>query len=102
MFAIVSIAGKQYIVKKGDVVTVDRLPEATDAVVRFDKVLLTDADGKVTLGAPYIKDAVVTGKVLAQMKGKKLMVGRYKSKVRYRKTTGFRPYQSKVEITAVA
>lgn len=101
MFAVVVISGKQYRVAVGDVVDVARIEgEAGDAVV-FDRVLLTSDKEKTTIGTPTVKGATVKAKIVSQGKGDKIEVRRYKSKVRYRKATGFRPQHTKLEIVAV-
>ena len=65
MYAIVDIAGQQFKVEAGNEIFCNRLPEAKGAAVEFDKVLLVDNEGKVEVGAPYVKGAVVKATVLA-------------------------------------
>jgi len=102
MFAIVTISGKQYFVSKGDVIDVDRIETKAGEELIFDSVLLiVGEDKKVTLGKPVIKGAKVVTKVIEEIKGTKLRVSRYKSKVRYRKTIGFRPKFTRLEIIAI-
>lgn len=102
MFAIVKITGKQYRVSPNDILDVDHLlgDEGTD--VEFKDVLLKDADGDVTIGHPMVSGASVKAKILKQFKGEKINVRRYKSKVRYRKSNGFRPVLTKLQILAIA
>ena len=64
MYAIVDIAGQQFKVEAGNEIFVNRLPEAKDATVEFDKVLLIDSEGQIQLGNPYVKGAVVKATVL--------------------------------------
>ena len=101
MFAVVQIQGKQYKVIKGDVITVERMEGATGESVSFDRVLLV-SDKTIKIGTPVVKGAVVKAKILAQEKGEKMEVRRYKSKVRYRKHIGFRPQITKLEIVSIA
>jgi len=101
MFAIVTIAGKQYQVAKGDVLSVDKIDGKAGDTVSFDHVLLV-SDAKATkVGTPVVTGAKVKGKIVSQDKGEKINVRRYKSKVRYRKSTGFRSRLTKIEIVAV-
>ncbi len=101
MFAVVTIAGKQYTVKAGDVIEVDRIDGKEGDTLTFDHVLLT-ADSKATnVGTPTVSGAKVKTKILAQEKGEKIDVRRYKSKVRSRRQIGFRPQLTKLEIVAV-
>lgn len=101
MFAIVTISGKQYKVSKGDVVEVDRLAGEVGDVVEFDHVLLTNEKDKTSVGTPTVKGVSVKAKILAQEKGEKLDIRRYKSKVRHRRKIGFRPFLSKLEVVSV-
>jgi len=101
MFAIVTIAGKQYRVARGDIVVVDKLEGNVGDSVTFDHVLLVSDDKATRVGTPIVSGAKVKGKILSQEKGDKIAVRRYKSKVRYRKSIGFRPQITKVEIVAV-
>ena len=73
MYAIVEIAGQQFKVAKDQKVFVHRLQEEEGSKVSFENVLLMD-DGKITIGAPAIKGAVVTAKVLNHLKGDKVIV----------------------------
>ena len=90
MFAIVRISGKQYKVSPQDVIDVDHILGDEGSNVELKDVLLTDQDGDVTIGHPVVSGSVVTAKIVKQFKGEKINVRRYKSKVRYRKSNGFR------------
>ena len=74
MYAIVDIAGQQFRVEKERKIFVHRLAANEGETVEFAKVLLLDNDGKVTIGAPVIDGAKVTAKVLAHVKGEKVIV----------------------------
>ncbi len=101
-FAVVEIQGKQFRVAVGGVLTVERMSGNAGDKVTFDRVLMVN-DGKSTkIGTPTVKGAVVSAKILAQEKGEKLDVRRYKSKVRERKHVGFRPQVTKLEIISIS
>ncbi len=102
MFAVVDIQGKQYRVVAGDVLEVERMAGEVGAAVTFDRVLLLGDEKASNIGTPTVKGAVVTAKILAQEKGDKVEIRRYKSKVRYRRSRGFRPLLTKLEIVSVA
>jgi len=102
MFAIVEIQGKQYKVVKGDVISVERMEGKAGDAVSFDRVLLLHDDKTTKIGTPVVTGAVVKAKILAQEKGEKMEVRRYKSKVRYRKHIGFRPQITKLEIISIS
>ena len=69
--------------------------------VTFDKVILVSKEGKVDVGAPYVKGVKVEGKVVSHGKGKKIIVYKYKAKKNYRRTQGHRQPYTKVEITTI-
>ena len=101
MYAVIEACGKQYKVTKGDVVFFEKLDVEEGKKVTFDKVVLLSNDGKVEVGAPYVKGIKVEGKVVAHGKGKKIIVFKYKAKKNYRRKQGHRQPYTKVEITAV-
>lgn len=101
MFAVVEIGGKQYPVTKGEILTVDSQAGDVGSIVSFDRVLMTEADGKVTIGKPVVSGVTVKAKILSQDKGEKLHIRRYKSKVRYRKSRGFRASLTKLLVESI-
>jgi len=90
VFAVVKTGGKQYKVRVGETIDVEKLAVDTGTQVRLDEVLLASNDGAVAYGRPMIDGAVVTARVVRQYKGPKLIVFKYKSKSRYRRRTGHR------------
>lgn len=90
MYAIVRSGGKQYRVEEGRSITVERLPAEEGSTVELVDVLLIAEDGEVTVGTPVIEGARVLADVEEQGKHKKIIVFKYKSKVRTRKKTGHR------------
>ena len=92
MYAIVEIAGQQFKVQKDQKIFVHRLNEEAGQKVTFDKVLLIDNGGKVTLGAPAINGASVSAKVEEHVKGDKVIVFRKKRRKGYAKKNGHRQH----------
>lgn len=90
MYAIVEIAGQQFKVSKDQRLFVHRLASDVDAKVSFDKVLLIDNGGALTLGAPAIEGASVEAKVLKHLKGDKVIVFKKKRRKGYKKKNGHR------------
>ena len=101
MYAIIESCGRQYKVAEGDVVFFEKLDVEEGKKVTFDKVVLLSEEGKVEVGAPYVKGIKVEGKVVAHGKGKKIIVFKYKAKKNYRRKQGHRQPYTKVEITAI-
>ncbi|MDF2156942.1 50S ribosomal protein L21 [Algoriphagus sp. CAU 1675] len=98
MYAIVNIAGKQFKVTKDQFVYAPKLDVEAGASVEFDQVLLAEADGNVSVGAPVIAGAKVSGKVLDHVKGDKVIVFKKKRRKGYKKKNGHRQDFSKVLI----
>jgi large subunit ribosomal protein L21 len=101
MFAVVEIAGKQYRVAINDVIDASYIGGKEGSTLTFDRVLLVSDGKKNRIGTPTVKGVAVKAKIVAQAKGEKLNVRRFKSKVRYRKSTGFRPLVTKLEILSI-
>lgn len=98
MYAIVEIAGHQFKVVKGDTLFVNRLNEEEGSEVKFERVLLIDNEGKVKVGQPTVKDAVVSAKVLSHVKDDKVLVFKKKRRKGYKKLQGHRQQLSEIEI----
>lgn len=101
MYAIVEIAGHQYKVEKDQLIYVNRLDAKEGDKVSFDRVLLIDNSGNVTVGAPAISGAQVTAKVEKHLKGDKIIVFKKKRRKGYRKKNGFRAYLTEIRIDGI-
>lgn len=101
MYAVLVTGGKQYKAQVGQVLTIEKLDVPTGQEVQFDRVLLINDDAQVTVGTPNIEGASVTGKVVRHDRGPKIIVFKYKSKVRYRRKTGHRQDQTHVLVRAI-
>ena len=102
MYAIVEIAGQQFKVAKDQKVYVHRLQEEEGSKVTFDKVMLVEDGGNVTVGAPAIEGAAVTAKILGHLKGDKVIVFKKKRRKGYKKKNGHRQYLSEIQIESIA
>ncbi len=100
MYAIIETGGKQYRVQQGDVIYVEKLDKEPEGTVDFDVILLGADDG-VKVGKPIVDGAKVQAKVVAQVKGEKILVFKYKSKKNYRRRKGHRQAYTKLEIVSV-
>ena len=101
MYAIVEIAGQQFKVEKDQQIFVHRLEAKEGSKVDFENVLLIDNGGKVNVGAPAVKGAKVTAKVLDHLKGDKVIVFKKKRRKGYRVKNGHRQYLTKLEIVKI-
>ncbi|HHZ82024.1 MAG TPA: 50S ribosomal protein L21 [Flavobacteriales bacterium] len=101
MYAIVEIAGHQYKVEKDQQVFVNRLNAEEGAKIKFDRVLLTDKAGDVTVGAPAIDGLAVHATIERHLKGDKVLIFKKKRRKGYQKLNGFRPYLTEIRITDI-
>lgn len=101
MYAIVTIAGQQFKVEKDRKVFVHRLDAEEGASVEFNEVLLVEDGGEVKVGAPVLEGAKVTAKVLAHVKGEKVLVFKKKRRKGYKKKNGHRQSFSQIQIEAI-
>lgn len=101
MYAIVEIAGQQFKVQKDQKVFVHRLAAEAGSKIEFDRVMLIDNDGKITLGAPAIDGAKVTATVIDHIKGDKVIVFKKKRRKGYKKKNGHRQQFTSIEITNI-
>jgi large subunit ribosomal protein L21 len=101
MYAIVEIAGQQFKVSKDLKVYVHRLTNEEGSKVSFEKVLLLDDNGAITLGAPAIEGASVEAKVLQHLKGDKVIIFKKKRRKGYKKRNGHRQYLTQIVIEGI-
>ncbi len=101
MYAIVEIAGQQFKVSKDQRVFVHRLASEEGSKVSFDKVMLLDEDGTITIGAPAIEGASVEAKVLKHLKGDKVIVFKKKRRKGYKKKNGHRQSFTQIVIESI-
>lgn len=102
MLAIVKTGGKQYVVRPGDKIKVEKLNASPEGEVIFDNLLLIEDDEKgIKVGMPYVLEYKVIGKVLSEKKGKKLIIYKYKPKKRYQRKRGHRQKYTMVEIMEI-
>ena len=101
MYAVIKTGGKQYQVKEGDVLFIEKIEGENGAEIKFDEVLAIGDDGKFTAGTPFVEGASVNAKILSQTKGKKIIVFKMKPKKGYRNKNGHRQPYTKVEVTKI-
>lgn len=101
MYAIVTIAGQQFKVEKGKKVIVHQLPSEVGEEVTFEKVLLIDNDGKISVGTPYVKEAAVTAQVVSHLRGDKIKVFKKKRRKGYQVLNGHRQYFTELRIEEI-
>jgi len=101
MEAVIATGGKQYRVSPGQVIKVERLGKPRGSAVEFDKVLLVNKDGQVTVEPKALTSARVTGEVVTEGKSAKVLVVKFKRRKNYRRHRGHRQTLTSVRITGI-
>jgi len=101
IYAIVEIAGKQYRVTPGQTIEVDKLSAVEGEIIEFDKVLLASDGGKTAIGKPYIDGAKVMATSKGEERGDKVIVYKFKAKVRFRRKVGHRQLFTRLVINKI-
>ena len=102
MYAIIKSGGKQYRVKKGEKLKLEKLDTEIGKKIVFDEVLSVGEGVDLKIGTPYLKDAKVEAKVIDEGKSKKIEVIKFKRRKNYRRNFGHRQHYSLVEITNIS
>lgn len=101
-YAIIEDGGKQYKAVIGESIDVDKYPLEVGEEIDMDRVLLISDGENVKVGTPFIQGAKIQATVVAQVKGPKIIVFRYKAKERIRSKTGHRQKYTRVLVNAIA
>ena len=103
MFAVIETGGKQYRVEEGDVLDVERFETADEknTKVQFDRVLMVGGDKGVKIGAPLVEGAKVTGVLVDEVRGPKIVVFKMKRRKGYKRRTGHRQDLLRVQIDSI-
>ena len=101
MFAVIKTGGKQYLVQPGDKIKIEKLETHAGKEVTFPEVLMLEKNKKLEIGTPFIAGATVTGKILGNVKGEKLIIFKYKPKKRYKRKIGHRQQFTEVEVVSI-
>ncbi|MDD8020597.1 MAG: 50S ribosomal protein L21 [Acidobacteriota bacterium] len=101
MLAVIKTGGKQYRVKEGDVLSVEKLEASPGKTVTFEQVLLIEDEGRILVGNPYVEKATVNGEVMEVYKDDKVTVFKKKRRKGYRRTRGHRQMLTKIKIAGI-
>ena len=100
-YAVIVTGGKQYTVHPGDTLKVEKLPVAEDELLELDRVLLVAKDGNVKVGHPLVEGALVKAQVVGQGKAPKILVFKFKNKIRYKRKRGHRQLYTELKVTEI-
>ena len=101
MFAVLKTGGKQYKVIQGDLIEVEKLESDVGDKVTLDQVLMVGEGEDVEVGSPYVSNCQVTGEVVKQGKGAKIIVFKKKRRKNYRRKNGHRQFITQLKITEI-
>jgi len=101
MYAVLETGSKQYRVSTGDTLQIERLTVEAGQPVTFDRVLLVNADGKITVGAPTVNGATVVADVVEHIRGEKKLTFKMKRRKGYHKTIGHRQELTVVKVKEI-
>jgi len=99
--AIIETGGKQYRVKEGDVIFIEKLPEQADGKITLSNILAITDDGSIKIGTPFVEGAAVGATILKNGKSKKIIVYKMHAKKGYRRKQGHRQPYTKVQIDSI-
>lgn len=102
MFAVIKTGGKQYVVQEGQSLRVEKLEHEEAKKIVFSEVLLVVDGETVTMGNPFVKGASVEATLVQDGKAKKVIVGKYHAKTRYKRTRGHRQQFTEVKISKIS
>ena len=100
-YAVVASGGKQYKVKEGDILKVEKLDGEVGQEISFDNVLMVSDGENVMIGQPLLEQVSVSGEIVEQGKHRKIIVFKYKKRKRYRKKQGHRQAFTAVRIQSI-
>ena len=101
MYAVIKTGGKQYRVAQGDRLRVEKLPGNVGENVTLREVLLVGGGDAIKVGAPLVDGAKVEAKIVAQDRGKKIIIFKFRRRKNYRRKTGHRQPFTALEITGI-
>ena len=101
MYAVVKSGGKQYKIKAGETLQVEKIPGDVGQAVAFDQVLMLADGEQVHIGQPLVENAAVKGHIVEQGKARKIIVFKYKRRKRYRRKQGHRQPYTAIRIDSI-
>lgn len=101
MYAIVDTGGKQYKIREGEILRIEKIPGEIGSQVSFDRILMFSDGENVRIGRPLLDGVAVKGHIVEQGKAKKIIVFKYKRRKRYRRKLGHRQLYTAVKIDSI-
>ena len=98
MFAVIKTGGKQYVVKEGDTLDIEKIEGADGSKITLGEVLLVSDDKDIKIGTPIVDGAKIEAEIVSQFKEKKVVIQKFKRKTGYRRRTGHRQQKTEIKI----
>lgn len=102
MYAVVKTGGKEYRISQGDVIRVEKIEGKVGDQVTLKDILMVSQEGQVRLGNPLVTDAVITGEIVQQVRGKKVLIYKMKRRKNYRRTKGHRQTYTYIRVNDIS
>ena len=102
MYAVVKTGGKEYRISKGDVIRVEKTEGKAGDQVTMKDILMVSHEGQVQVGNPLLANAVITGEIVQQVKGKKVVTYKMKRRKNYRRTKGHRQTYTYIRVNDIS
>jgi len=102
MFAVLKTGGKEYRVSKGNIIRVEKLEGKVGDRVTLKDVLMVSGEGQIHIGAPALDNAVITGEIVREVKGKKVLTYKMKKRKNYRRKKGHRQTYTYLKVNDIA
>jgi large subunit ribosomal protein L21 len=102
MYAVVKTGGKEYRISKGDIIRVEKMEGKAGDQVTLKDILMVSQEGQVQVGAPYLTNAMITGEVVQEVKGKKVLTYKMKKRKNYRRFKGHRQTYTYLKVNDIA
>jgi large subunit ribosomal protein L21 len=102
MFAVLKTGGKEYLVSKGNIIRVEKLEGKVGDRVTLKDVLMVSGEGQIHVGTPVLGNAVITGEIVREVKGKKVLIYKMKKRKNYRRKKGHRQTYTYLKVNEIA
>ena len=102
MYAVVKTGGKEYRISQGDLIRVEKMEGKVGDQVTMKDILMVSHEGQVQVGNPLLANAVITGEIVQQVKGKKVLIYKMKRRKNYRRTKGHRQTYTYIRVNDIS
>lgn len=102
MYAVVKTGGKEYRISQGDLIRVERMQGKVGDQVTMKDILMVSHEDQVQVGNPLLANAVITGEIVQQVKGKKILTYKMKRRKNYRRTKGHRQTYTYIRVNDIS